>query len=135
MQELVEKLKENSILEILCVSLLRGTVKSGTIITKDKKMYKYSFHEKMTSLMKNNNIPLEEVSLIKELTDEEYDKILKFIEEEIINKKYESDIVHDTLSTVFCSYKDKTFSYHDCYDINTKERLYNKTAKLIEEVK
>ena len=33
----------------------------------------------MTSLMKNNNIPLEEVSLIKELTDEELGEYIRIM--------------------------------------------------------
>ena len=89
MQEKLDKLKENSILGIedkANLSVSPGT--SGTIITKDKKVYGYSLYSFMTSFMEKNNIPLENIYLIKELTSDEYDKIQKFIKEEIINKEY-----------------------------------------------
>ena len=86
MQEKLDKLKENSILGIedkTNLSVSPGT--SGTIITKDKKVYGYSLYSFMTPFMEKNNIPLENIYLIKELTSDEYDKILKFVQEEIID--------------------------------------------------
>lgn len=136
MQELVDKLKENSILGVeVKANLSISPGKSGTIITKDKKVYGYSLYIFMTPFMEKNNIPLENIYLIKELTDEEYDKIQKFIEEEIVNKKYECKPHRDSSSVVFGRSKSKLFYYPNCYDINTNENLYDKARKLIEEVK
>ena len=136
MQELVDKLKENSILGVEVkanLSISPGT--SGTIITKDKKVYGYSLYVFMTPFMEKNNIPLENIYLIKELTDDEYNKILKFIQEEIISKEYEFSPQRDSSSVVFGRSKTKLFYYPNCYDINTNENLYDKTIKLIEEIK
>lgn len=136
MQELVDKLKENSILGVEVkanLSISPGTI--GTIITKDKKVYGYSLHNCMTLFMEKNNIPLENIYLIKELTSDEYNKILKFNEEEIINKEYECRPQRDSSSIVFGRSKSKLFYYPNCYDINTNENLYDKTIKLIEEIK
>ena len=136
MQELVDKLKENSILGVeVKANLSISPGKSGTIITKDKKVYGYSLYVFMTQFMEKNNIPLENIYLIKELTDEEYDKILKFTQEEIINKEYKSIPTRDGYSVVFGKLKSRIFYYPNCYDINTNENLYDKTRKLIEEVK
>ena len=136
MQELVDKLKENSILGVeVKANLSISPGKSGTIITKDKKVYGYSLYVFMTPFMEKNNIPLENIYLIKELTDDEYNKIQKFIEEEIVNKKYECKLQRDSSSIVFGRSKSKLFYYPNCYDINTNENLYNKTIKLIEEIK
>ena len=136
MQELVDKLKENSILGIeVKANLSINPGKSGTIITKDKKVYGYSLYIFMTPFMEKNNIPLEKIYLIKELTDEEYNKIQKFIEEEIINKEYECRHQRDSYSVVFRKVESKLFYYPNCYDINTNENLYDKAIKLIEEVK
>ncbi len=136
MQKLVDKLKENSILGVeVKANLSISPGRSGTIITKDKKVYGYSLYVFMTPFIKKNNIPLENIYLIKELTDEEYDKILKFIDEEIVNKKYEWKPQRDSSSTVFGRSKSKIFYYPNCYDINTNENLYDKTKKLLEEVK
>ena len=136
MQEKLDKLKENSILGVEAkanLSICPGT--SGTIITKDKKVYGYSLYIFMTPFMEKNNIPLENIYLIKELTDDEYNKIQKFIEEEIVNKKYECKLQRDSSSIVFGRSKSKLFYYPNCYDINTNENLYDKTIKLIEEIK
>ena len=136
MQELVDKLKENSILGVeVKANLSISPGKSGTIITKDKKVYGYSLYVFMTQFMEKNNIPLENIYLIKELTDEEYDKILKFTQEEIINKEYKCIPTRDDYSAVFGKLESKIFYYPNCYDINTNENLYDKTRKLIEEVK
>ena len=136
MQEKLDKLKENSILGVedkANLSVCPGA--SGTIITKDKKVYGYSLYIFMTPFMEKNNILLENIYLIKELTDDEYNKIQKFIEEEIVNKKYECKLQRDSSSIVFGRSKSKLFYYPNCYDINTNENLYNKTIKLIEEIK
>lgn len=136
MQEKLDKLKENSILGIETKAYLSiNPGKNGTIITKDKKVYGYSLYIFMTPFMEKNNIPLENIYLIKELTDEEYNKILKFIEEEIINKEYECILQRDSSSIVFGRSKSKLFHFPNCYDINTKENLYDKAKKLIQEVK
>ena len=136
MQELVDKLKENSILGVeVKANLSISPGKSGTIITKDKKVYGYSLYVFMTQFMEKNNIPLENIYLIKELTDEEYDKILKFTQEEIINKEYKCIPTRDGYSAVFGKLESKIFYYPNCYDINTNENLYDKTIKIIEEIK
>ena len=136
MQELVDKLKENSILGVeVKANLSISPGKSGTIITKDKKVYGYSLYIFMTPFMEKNNIPLENIYLIKELTSDEYDKIQKFIKEEIINKEYKCIPTRDGYSAVFGKLESKIFYYPNCYDINTNENLYDKTIKMIEEVK
>ena len=89
----------------------------------------------MTPFMEKNNIPLEDITLIKELTDEEYDKLISFIKEEIVNKEYVCRPLRDSSSSVFGSSENKLFYYPNCYDINTNENLYDKTKKIIEEVK
>ena len=70
MQELVDKLKETSILGVeVKANLSVSPGISGTIITKDKKVYGYSLYIFMTPFMEKNNIPLENICLIKELAD------------------------------------------------------------------
>ena len=136
MQELVDKLKENSILGVeVKANLSISPGKSGTIITKDKKVYGYSLYVFMTPFMEKNNIPLENIYLIKELTSDEYNKILKFIQEEIISKEYECRSQRDSYDVVFGRNESKLFYYPNCYDVNTNESLYEKARKLIEEVK
>ena len=68
MQELVDKLKENSILGVEVkanLSISPGT--SGTIITKDKKVYGYSLYIFMTPFMEKNNIPFYLIIIVRHL--------------------------------------------------------------------
>ena len=68
MQELVDKLKENSILGVeVKANLSISPGKSGTIITKDKKVYGYSLYVFMTPFLEKNNIPLKELYKLDEL--------------------------------------------------------------------
>lgn len=63
--------------------------------------------------------------------DQDYDKIIQFIEQEIKNKSYEFRPVRDSGNRVFGFYKDEHFQYPNCYDSNTGESLYHKLQKLI----
>ena len=136
MQEKLDKLKEKSILGVeVKANLSISPGISGTIITKDKRVYVYSLYYHMTPFMEKNNIPLEDITLIRKLTDEEYDKLISFIKEEIVNKEYVCRPLRDSSSSVFGSSENKLFYYPNCYDINTNENLYDKTKNIIEEVK
>lgn len=70
---------------------------SGIIVTNDKEIYKYL-------------MPLdskENVNFIKEnrtLSDEEFNEVTKFIENEIINKKYEDEMIMDAGFNVTINY-------------------------------
>lgn len=134
MQEKLKKLEENSILVIESWWGLYNPGFGGTIITKDKKIYTYTFYYKKTPSLLENNVPLENISSGRKLTDEEYTKIINFIEKEIVNKNYSICDILDAGYKVTCNYKGKSFSYENCYDLNTNEFLFDKALKLLESI-
>lgn len=131
-REKIEKLEENSILGVSNWSGLYNPGRAGTVITKDKKIYFYTFYSRSTPFLEENHIPLESMSDGYTLSDLDYDKIMQFIEQEIKNKSYESRPVCDSGNRVFGFYKDEYFQYANSYDSNTSESLYYKVRKLIE---
>ena len=132
MQEKLKKLEENSILILSNWWGLGNSGESKTIITKDKKIYIYTSYYKKTTFLEKNNIPLESLYEMCKLTDNDYNIIIDFIKTEIFNKKYESHMIFDAGYSVSGIYEHKSFKYSNCYDINTKESLYEKTKKLID---
>lgn len=130
-KEEVEKLEENSILSMSNWWGFYNPGEAGTIITKDKKIYFYTFYLRQTPILEQDHIPLESMSDGYTLSDQDYDKIIQFIEQEIKNKSYEFRQVHDSGNRVFGFYKDEHFQYPNCYDSNTGESLYHKLQKLI----
>lgn len=131
LKEKVEKLEENSILSVSNWWGLYNPGRAGTVITKDKKIYFYTFYSRSTPFLEENHLPLESISDGYALSDLDYDKIIQFIKQEIKNKSYEFRPVRDSGNRVFGFYKDEYFQYANCYDSNTGESLYHKVQELI----
>ena len=95
MQEKLNNLKNNSLLEVSQWWGLREAGKGGIIITQDKYLYSYTFYYRLTPFLEKNNIPLEYISDGKLLTNEEYEKVINFIEKEIVGKTFTSQPIFD----------------------------------------
>ena len=134
MKENLKKLKENSVLTLVSSWGLRSPGESKIIITKDKKIYKYTKYYKETYFIKKNNIPLESLSQECVIKDRDYKKIIKFIKKEILMKNYESALIFDASFKVSGVYDGKTFEYFNCFDVKTNEDLYRKTYEFIVDI-
>ena len=77
LKEKVEKLEENSILSVSNWWGLYNPGRAGTVITKDKKIYFYTFYSRSTPFLEENHIPLESISDGYTLSDLDYDKIIQ----------------------------------------------------------
>ena len=89
-----------------------------------------------TPFLERNNIPLEYISEGKLLTNEEYKKVLNFIEKEIVGKTFTSQHIFDASFNVSGNYNNHTFNIHNNVGfINNEEGLYDKAKKLIETIK
>ena len=83
MQKILNNLKNNSLLQISNWWGLRDAGKSGAIITKDKMLYKYTFYHRLSPFLEKNNIPKEYISPGIKLSNEEYQRTIKFIEKDL----------------------------------------------------
>lgn len=136
MQEKLNNLKNNSLLEVSQWWGLREAGKGGIIITQDKYLYSYTFYYRLTPFLERNNIPLEYISDGKLLTNEEYKKVINFIEKEIVGKTFTSQPIFDASFNVSGNYNNHTFSIHNNVGFtNNEEGLYDKAKKLIETIK
>ena len=135
MQEKLNDLKNNCLLEVSHWWGFMGGGNSGTIITQDKKLYTYTFHNNLTPILKDNNIPLEYISKGQKLTEEEYQTITKFIENEIVGKTFEFMCIRDSSYSVRGTYNGKKFNVPNNVGFGDEIKLFNKANKLIESLK
>lgn len=135
MQEKLNSLKETSILEISNWWGLHNPGTSGTIISKDKKIYHYTIYYRETNFLKENNIPLETISEGRTLTEEEYKSVINFIEENIIGKTFSSQRIFDAGWNVHCNYKNQVFNIHNNKGFNEEKGLYDITKEFLSTIK
>ena len=120
-KEVIDKLKENN--EIIFI----------TARNKDEYNDPYTYTK---LFLERNNIPLEYISEGKLLTNEEYKKVLNFIEKEIVGKTFTSQSIFDASFNVSGNYNNHTFNIHNNVGFtNNEEGLYDKAKKIIETIK
>lgn len=133
MKEKLEKLRKNTILEVSHswgLGYPPGTM--GTLITDDKKMYVYHMYYRLPKEFQEKNIPQESVVEQKQLNNIEYQKVIKFIEQEILNKNYEYNMIHDVTYHVRGIYNGTSYDVVNNIGANG---LQKKADKLIAEIK
>ncbi|MGN1370804.1 MAG: hypothetical protein ACI4XM_00780 [Candidatus Coprovivens sp.] len=135
MQEKIEKLKETSILEISNWWGLHNPGKSGTIISQDKKIYHYTIYYRETPFLKEHNIPLESLSKGRKITEKEYNKIIEFIEKNIIDKEFTSNSIFDAGWNVKGHYNNHEFNIPNNIGFNNEKGLYDITKELLDTIK
>lgn len=135
MQEKLKKLKENSLLEISNWWGLGNAGSSGTIISEDKKIYHYTIYYRETGFLKEHNIPLESISEGRTITKEEYERIIKFIEDNIIDKTFTSDRIFDAGWNVCGHYNGYQFNIPNNKGFGEDKGLYDITKELLNTIK
>lgn len=136
MQEKLNSLKEISILEISNWWGLHNPGSSGTIITQDKKIYHYTIYHHEKNILEENNIPLESISKGKNLTEEEYERVIKFIEDKIVDKTFTFKKVFDAGWNVRGHYNGQAFNIHNDKGFGENEKgLYDITKEFLNTIK
>lgn len=127
MQKELDNLKENIIFEVSSWGGLGpnpGT--SGTLITNDRKIYKYR-----TYFKNDDSDDILEVGIIN---DNDYDKLMEFIKTEAISDKYESQMIFDAGFSVNFLYNNELINTNNYALKNNKDLslLYDKAKKLVD---
>ena len=99
------------------LSLTPGT--SGLIVTQDKKVYYYHMYFCIPENLKDK-ISLEDISEGKELQGSTYKKLIKYIEEKIINVEYENKFIFDASFHIIVNYKNKKITVNNYPEINNE---------------
>ncbi len=127
-QEFDNKLKEirkNAILEVASWWGLKNSGNRGTIITKNKEVYSYQHYFIPKEINpENDNF----ITKSKELDSNEYNKVIKFIKDEIVNKDFQDKRIFDAGFNVIINYNgiEKT--------VKNDEEIYDKAEQLIDEL-
>ena len=124
MKEKIEKISNKRLIELRGWSGFgKSPNRRGLIVTKDKKLFDYYI-----PLRNTNDNTFKEYLIEKNLSDEQYFQIIKFIEGNIENKHYKNIFVRDAYSNILCNHK-KSISILNNLD------LYMKTKNFIEEIR
>ena len=118
MEKELERIKKNAIIEITTwagLSLTPGV--DGTIITKDYNLYYYhNYHHIAPSLQ--DKIKPNYLSKPIKLNDKTINKINNFIEEKILNKTYEYQLIMDVSFHLTIKYNNKTINIENYPELN-----------------
>lgn len=121
----LEEIRENVILEVAHWGGLKNGGHGGTIITKNKEVYSYQRYNMPKEIYPGND---NFIRKDKELDSNEYNKVIKFIEDEIVNKDFQDKQIFDAGFDVTINYNgiEKT--------VKNDNELYDKAKQLINEL-
>ena len=110
MKEKLKELEKDSLLIIKSSGYLGPAPGSNeAIITKDGMIYYYSHYLFNNDFLKENNIPQESLSNGKELEKEKFNKLIKFIEENVVGKTFEERHMMDATFSIRVNYNNETY--------------------------
>ena len=125
----LEEIRKKSILECSNWWGHRSPGYRGTIITEDNEMYSYNYYINEFKDKKTNYIVKN-----KELNKRECKKVKKFIENEILNHKFNSHNIKDAGFTVIVNYNGEQMTIINNTGNGKKLLIYDKTEKLMENI-
>ena len=120
MEEKLELLRKNSLLELQTWAGLSPTPGvSGVIVTNDKKIYYYHRYNYIAPSYQDMVTP-EGLSEGVVLSDNNYNKLIKYIEKNIIGKSFKDQIIFDASWHVFINYYGKKIVINNYPEINSE---------------
>ena len=102
----------------------------GRIVTSNKELYYYEFYHLTLDYERNKG----KIEKIKDLTDEEYARVINFIETEIKGKEFEDNRIFDAGYDVIVKYNGINKKIVNNIGFNDNPGLYDKADALIKEL-
>ena len=128
MKEKLNEIRNDTLIEIKSWNGFKIPFNDSIIITNNKEVFRYYKYKRESKFLTENNIKMEDLYLVKKLSDDNFKKITKYIEEKIIGKSFEFVLVRDHGSTINVNYLDSVISIKNNNEINSELR------KLIKEM-
>ena len=128
MEEKLNEIRNDTLIEIKSWNGFKITFNESLIVTNNKEVFRYYKYKRESKYLIDNNIKMEDLYLVKKLSDDNFKKITKYIEEKIIGKSFEFVLVRDHGSTINVNYLDSVISIKNNNEINSELR------KLIKEM-
>ncbi len=132
-KEKLDKIRDIATIEVYSWWGHRNPGIAGTIITKNKEMYSYHYCKDIPEGLK-----VEDVHYIlknRELSSDEYNKVIKFIEDEIINKEFHDRMIRDVGYHVIVNYNGIVKKIRNNKGFDDDPKIYDKASQLINELK
>lgn len=128
MEGKLNEIRNDTLIEIKSWNGFKIPFNESIIITNNKEVFRYYKYKRESKFLTENNIKMEDLYLVKKLSDDNFKKITKYIEEKIIGKSFEFVLVRDHGSTINVNYLDSVISIKNNNEINSELR------KLIKEM-
>ena len=122
MEENLNEIRNNALIEIKSWNGFKIPFNESIIITNNKEVFRYYKYKRESKFLTENNIKIEDLYLVKKLSDDNFKKITKYIEEKIIGKSFEFVLVRDHGSTINVNYLDSVISIKNNNEINSELR-------------
>lgn len=132
-KEQLNKLRESEIIEIKDWGGIGPTPGyGGTIVTNNKEIYKYQYYHRVPENFKE--IETNYIRKVKDLTDDEYNKVILFIKEEIADKEFEDFMIFDAGWDVVVNYNGINKIIRNNKGFGDVKKIYDKAEMLIQEL-
>ena len=122
MEENLNEIRNNALIEIKSWNGFKIPFNESIIITNNKEVFRYYKYKRESKFLTENNIKMEDLYLVKKLSDDNFKKITKYIEEKIIGKSFEFVLVRDHGSTINVNYLDNVISIKNNNEISSELR-------------
>ena len=122
MKEKLNEIRNNALIEIKSWNGFKIPFNESLIVTNNKEVFRYYKYKRESKFLTENNIKMEDLYLVKKLSDDNFKKITKYIEEKIIGKSFEFVLVRDHGSTINVNYLDNVISIKNNNEISSELR-------------
>ena len=122
MEEKLNEIRNDTLIEIKSWNGFKIPFNESIIITNNKEVFRYYKYKRESKFLTENNIKMEDLYLVKKLSDDNFKKITKYIEEKIIGKSFEFVLVRDHGSTINVNYLDSVISIKNNNEISSELR-------------
>ena len=122
MKEKLNEIRNDTLIEIKSWNGFKIPFNESIIITNNKEVFRYYKYKRESKFLTENNIKMEDLYLVKKLSDDNFKKITKYIEEKIIGKSFEFVLVRDHGSTINVNYLDNVISIKNNNEISSELR-------------
>ena len=122
MKEKLNEIRNDTLIEIKSWNGFKIPFNESIIITNNKEVFRYYKYKRESKFLTENNIKMEDLYLVKKLSDDNFKKITKYIEEKIIGKSFEFVLVRDHGSTINVNYLDSVIRIKNNNEISSELR-------------
>ena len=122
MEENLNEIRNNALIEIKSWNGFKIPFNESLIVTNNKEVFRYYKYKRESKFFTENNIKMEDLYLVKKISDDNFKKITKYIEEKLVGKDFETVLVRDHGSTININYLDSVISIKNNNEINSELR-------------